>query len=108
MSPDICYEAVARYRCTPIYALVMTCKGIGTLAAVSVFALTGCSSGHHTATRSNVSADTTFAYELALPVVSPDGLHIAWVDIASVGGPERFVRRTPGWAPCPRSRAEVA
>jgi Tol biopolymer transport system component len=75
----------------------MTRKGIGTLAAVSVFAFTGYSSGHHTATRSSVSADTAFAYELALPVVSPDGSHIAWVDVASVGGPERvFVARPDG------------
>ena len=75
----------------------MTRKGIGTLAAVSVFAFTGYSSGHHTATRSGASADTAFAYELALPVVSPDGSHIAWVDVASVGGPERvFVARPDG------------
>jgi hypothetical protein len=75
----------------------MTRKGIGTLAAVSVFALTGFSSGHHTGTRSSVSAATTFAYALALPVVSPDSSQIAWVDVASVGGPERvFVARQDG------------
>jgi Tol biopolymer transport system component len=72
-------------------------KRIGTLAAVSVLALTGCSSADHTATGGRVSADTTFAYQLRLPTVSPDGLHLAWVDIAGVGEPDRvFVARRDG------------
>jgi len=95
MSPDVCYGTVANCRSTPSYALEMTRKGIGALAAVSVFAFTGYSSGHHAATGSSVSADTTFVYELALPAVSPDGSHIAWVDIASVGGPERVLVARP-------------
>lgn len=72
-------------------------KRIGTFAAALVFALTGCSAGQQTATRSSVSAHTTFVHLPLLPAVSPDGAHLAWVDAAGVGKPDRvFVARPDG------------
>jgi Tol biopolymer transport system component len=56
--------------------------GIGTLAAVSVFALTGCSSGHNTAGRSNHAhkqAASPCGDVTGVAVWSPNGDRIAYV-----------------------------
>jgi Tol biopolymer transport system component len=57
---------------------------IGMLAATSVAAASGV-------------ASAVFTYEPVFPAVSPDARHIAWVDIAGVGGADRvFVARPDG------------
>jgi Tol biopolymer transport system component len=57
---------------------------IGMLAAASVAAAPGV-------------ASAVFTYEPVFPAVSPDARHIAWVDIAGVGGADRvFVARPDG------------
>jgi WD40-like Beta Propeller Repeat len=70
---------------------------IGTLAGVSVFALTACSFAHNVAGVRKQEAVHAFTFAPTGPAVSPDGSRLAWLDIAGMEAEKRvFIARPDG------------